>query len=780
MRSIPSLAAAAALAGLVPVSNASDLKLDGQLVLTKPLGTSLHLEVTGTKKLPVLLAWDVSPGPVTILGESVDLGFTPALSLLPGGETSGLGIFETSFGLPTDPGLVGFSVYMVAALLDPADPNGFDFSPGATLTFGPSVDFVHAELACNPLATRPFAEFVRAWNLGDTVHLGVDPLHTPGVAGATADLYVVDHRTTAEWDQDTSLVDVSSGGAETVTFSASGLAANTFLVDNGTLAAGIGTEVGRGYDLIVDLDQDGQLSSGDLIDGYGDRAGMYVVRDLTQPGPYGVTEVIYSGGSWLGQDVYYPSNIASLGKLPVVVISHGNGHNYQWYDHLGNHLASWGYIVMSHQNNTGPGIQSASTTTLTNTDHFIRFHAGIGTGELSGHVDKKTIVWIGHSRGGEGVARAYDRILDGTYTPDYFSAEHIKLISSIAPTDFLGPASANPHGATYHLWVGGADSDVNGCASNDIAQSFHLHDRAEDRRQSISLHGVGHGDFHDGGGSSWAAGPCKVGRPKTHEIMKGYALPLIQHLVQGNHPSKDYLTRQYESFRAIGAPGLDPCVVADLQFRESTDTGKYVIDDFQTNTAVGTASSGAVVTTDLPALTEGRMDDSNGNFTHDPTDPFNGFTAGSSGDSTRGISLEADGLADYFLDFAVPAGEGDWTGFVDLSFRACQNTRHPLTTAQLADAFFEVELTDGGGNSSTLRIDAFGGGVEEPYQRGSCGTGSGWANEFETIRLPLVGFTADDALFDLSDVTNLTFRFGPSHGTVAGAYGLDDIELTTD
>jgi len=777
MRLTPTLAA---LAGLTLAASGSDLKLDGSSSLTKPLGTSLHVEVTGNKNLPVLLAYDVSPGPVMIFGENVPLGFTPSLSLFPIGMTTGMGILGVDLPVPNLPGLVGLTLYLDAALIDPVDPNGFDFTPGADLTFGPSVDKVSTELACNSIATRPFVEYVRAWNLGSPVQLAVDPLAHPSVAGLKADLYVVDSRTTAEWDQNTTLVDVSSGGAETVTFSASGIAANTFTVDTGTLAAGFGTDIGRGYDLIVDLDQDGQLSSGDLIDGYGEASGMYVVRDLTQPGPYAVTEFLHSGGSWLGQDIYHPTNIASLGKLPLVVISHGNGHNYQWYDHLGEHLASWGFVVMSHQNNTGPGIETASTTTLTNTDHVIRYQNTIGGGVLLGHIDKKQITWLGHSRGGEGVARAYDRIFDGTYSPIAYKLSDIKLISSIAPTDFLGSSSATPHDANYHLWVGASDADVTGCASNNIAQSFHLHDRAENQRQSISLHGVGHGDFHDGGGSSVATGPCKVGRPQTHLIMKGYALPLIQYHILGNVPSKDYLTRQYESFHAIGAPVSDPCVVADLMFRESTESGKYVIDDFQTNTSPSLASSGAAVSFSVASLSEGRLDDGNTNFTNNLGDAFNGFTHGNSSDTTRGIVFSAEGVVDHHLTFDVLAADADWTDFRDLSFRACQATRHPLTTAALGDSVFEVELIDGSGNASVIRIDAFGGGVEEPYQRTSCGTGAGWGNEFETIRLPLTGFTVDDAAFNLADVDKLVFRFGPSHGSPGGRYGLDDIELTKE
>ena len=42
---------------------------------------------------------------------------------------------------------------------------------------------------------------------------------------------------------------------------------------------------------------------------------------------------------------------------------------------------------------------------------------------LNGHIDERAITWIGHSRGGEGITRAYDRLFDGTYTPTHFDID---------------------------------------------------------------------------------------------------------------------------------------------------------------------------------------------------------------------------------------------------------------------------------------------------------------------------------------------------------------------
>jgi hypothetical protein len=472
--------------------------------------------------------------------------------------------------------------------------------------------------------------------------------------------------------------------------------------------------------------------------------------------------------------------MAALGELPLVVVSHGNGHDYRWYDHIGNHLASWGCIVMSHQNNTVPGPEAASTTTLTNTDYILANQATIAGGVLNGHIDSHRIVWIGHSRGGEGVVRAYDRIVDGTYTPVHFTPADIVLVSSIAPTDFLGPASTTPHSANYHLWVGGADSDVNGCASCTACQSFHLLDRAQGTRQSISLHGAGHGAFHAGTGGLFATGPCLLTRAETHTIMRGYLLPLVKRYTEASIPAKDFLWRQWEAFQPDGAPD-NACVIVDLMYTEGPTLQNVVVDDFQSNPAVGVSSSGAAVTTDLGDLVEGRLDDNDTTFNPLVSDPMNGMTAGGASDTTAGIVLGWSG-ADHFLAFEIPLGSRDLSrqGFV--SFRACQSTRAVETSSEDADLVFSVALVDENGASSTIGTGVYGGGIEEPYQRTGCGgtSGPGWGNEFETIRVRIADFTRNGSPLDLEHVAKIEFRFGPSFGSGEGRIGMDDIVIARD
>ena len=102
------------------------------------------------------------------------------------------------------------------------------------------------------------------------------------------------------------------------------------------------------------------------------------------------------------------------------------------------------------------------------------------------------------------------------------------------------------------------------------------------------------------------------------------------------------------------------------------------------------------------------------------------------------------------------------------------------TIAELGDLTFTVTLRDGSGTTSSVDIGAYGGGVEEPYQRDGAGEGVGWFNEFETIRIRLTDFLTNGSGLDLTDVEAVRLDFGPSFGSNEGRLGLDDVELTND
>ena len=652
---------------------------------------------------------------------------------------------------------------------------GLAMAPGIALADLPPAE-KRTELAGNSLSEYPFFEYVKAFNENATVEVAIDPSRFRDIDGETGDIYLVDAKTQTEWESDPSLTDVA-GGPLTVTFGGLTIQDNTFLASGPyDLSGDAGTGLGVGYDVVIDMDRDGTLSYSDYIDGLGYEAGLYVVHDVSQPGPLAVTEITYSGGSMLGQDTYYPTSIASMEKLPLIVISHGNGHNYTWYDHIGYHMASYGYIVMSHTNNTVPGIETASTTTLTNTSYIIQSQATIGGGVLDGHIDSDRITWIGHSRGAEGITRAYDRIRDEGYDPGYFTLDDVILLSSMLPTDFLKTHSSNPHDANYHLWTPSGDADVSGSASCDLCQTFHLHERATKYRQSTVVQGTGHGDFHDASGSVFS-GPCHI-TPKdaVHEIMLGYFLPLIKYYVDGNIPAGDFLWRQYESFHPIGVDTSNPCIVVTHEHRNGSESGNFMVDDYESQTSTGTSSSGGPVTYTVSNLTEGRLDDGTSSFSWSSSDPFNGATQDSSeeADNGRGVVFDWNG-SDRYYEWEIIASKRDFSSYLYLSFRGAQGTQHPNTLAVMGDLTFSVSLQDGTGVTSSINIGAYGGGLEQPYDRSG-----GWHNEMEVVKIRLTDFLTNGSGLDLSDIEAIRLDCGPSWGSNEGRIVVDELMLTSD
>lgn len=781
-QTVLSLAALAVPVALAPAALASDLKLAGQNNAVALIGSSVPVTLQGNPSLPALVFLDVSAGPVLFDGELLPLGFTGLAFQAASGATNGAGLFSVNLPVPNLPSLVGSTLFGLGVVIDPSDPNFLDFSNGVSLGFTnvPSTP-TEIDLAGVPRSAFPHFSWVTSFREGDVLNVAVDPTVHPALVGQSVDIYVTANKSAAEWQSSATLVDVTNDGANTVLISGTGVAANRFAVDSGTLSGAAGASLGVGYDVIVDANQNGLLDSGDLIDG-GDGAGLYICRDPSLPGPYAVTSTLYSGGTFLGQQLFYPSNVADLSNLPLVVVSHGNGHNYQWYGHIGNHLASYGYVVMSHQNNTVPGVATAATTTLTNTDYFLSNLNTIAGGVLLGKVDKSRMTWIGHSRGGEGVTIAYDRIFDGVFTPVNYTLSDIKLVSSMAPTDFLGATQSNPHGVNYHLWIAESDSDVNGCAQSDIAQPFHLFARATGQRQSITIYGAGHGNLHNNTTSSpFAAGPCLLGYPGTHAIMRGHILPLVEFNIRENPAAKDWLTRHYEDLSPQAVPqGTNPCVVVNLQYRDGNTPAKVVIDNFQNGATTAVASSGATISTNLVNHVVGRLDDPDTTFTANPAQPFNGMTYAGPTDSEAGAVVLFDTGADFFLRYNLLAPQQDWSSFQTLTARVTQVTRQPATTAELGDANFSLRLTDLDGDTSTIRVADLLQGIEEPYQRTSCGVGVGWQNQFETVRIDLQQFRADSPALDLSRIASVEFLFGPSHGSPIGFFGIDDIEVVQD
>jgi len=625
-------------------------------------------------------------------------------------------------------------------------------------------------LTGNPLLEAPWAERVTVFNHTAPVSLTLSPTRHSDRVGQPVQAYVVERKTTDEWLADGTLVDVSSDGAELFFMSDGTTADNVVTLWSG----GIDTPTSRyaEFDLVLDYDLDGTLSPGDISAGPGDDApGFTVMGDLFEPGPHEVDTSNYSGGSWLDQIVYYPADVADMTDVPVVIISHGNGHNYLWYDYLGEHLASHGYVVMSHSNWTGPGIETASWTTLENTDYFLDVVPLIDDGILDGAIDSSRMTWIGHSRGGEGVTRAYDRLFDEGYSTDNYGPEDIALISSIAPTVFYEVEYSNPHDRPYHLFAGAADGDVTGGPSSSVVEYFRLTSVAAAEVQTTYLHGVGHNEFNCCGFDD-ATGPGLIGRPATQTIAKAYYLALVRAYIDGHEASLDFFSRRADIFRPAN---ISAEAVITNEFRPDPDGDAVAIDDFQSENSSSTASSGSTVSFTVTDVLEGELEDGNGNLQWSSSDPMNGMTQGCcSGDNNRGVIFQFD--EDATVSWTLHSTVTDWTPFEMLSLRAAQGTRHPNTMSLDDDLSFSIRVVDSSGNAAELWLGQLG-EVTRPYPRTGLGGGVGWSNEFNTMRVRLSDLTEINPALDLSVMAEFHIELGPSYGSETGRLAIDDILL---
>jgi len=470
-------------------------------------------------------------------------------------------------------------------------------------------------------------------------------------------------------------------------------------------------------------------------------------------------------GYWYKQLIYFPKDIKDKELLPLVIISHGNGHNYKQYKYLQEHLASKGFIVVSHTNRTGPGIESASTTTLENTDVFFDNISEIDNGTLQGNVDRNKIAWIGHSRGGEGVVRAYTKLRNNKFTPKHYNANSIKLISSISPTTHLSSKKSDPLDVNYHMFYGGADGDVRGNPRSG-SMPLALYENGKGEKQLTYVQGAGHNVFNDSS-SDEGQGPDRLKREDVHLISKITYEYLLNCYLLGDQVSKKYFVSNWSYLRPKGIPIKIP--ISNDYKPALKDLNIKVLDNFQEDQV----QKESQFTFDVDNLKKGHFKDSDGSLKFTAKDHFNGMTRfyrkekiNKSSSQGVGFDWNKDSYLKYTFIETI-----DLTYFSALSFRAAQGTQHPLTIELDSSVTFSIEIKDENGLSQIVSIEPFG-EVLTPYKRSG-----GWANEFNIVRIPLNEIKVLNLDIDFTRIKEITFLFGPDYGSPFGRLFFDDLLL---
>jgi hypothetical protein len=654
------------------------------------------------------------------------------------------------------------------------------------------------EVAGRPLVSTPYFEFVNNFPVGTDVYAALDPEGLPpGLVGQKAAIYVVPHKTQAEWAISNLLNDVSGPGltpaVETVSIVPGCINWNMTLVWPNPQTPGK-------YDIVVDFGNndpdpaqfatDGAFDSPlDMIDGYF-RVGFYVTEDPSLTGPYigGIGRHEYNMGSvpvpstdsgptptqslQLKAVVRYPSQYSGVEapfiageSYPLVVMVHGNSgmeSSYLGYNYLLDHLASHGFIAMSIYAPVNSMIETRARAVF---EHLnIMSDKNDAPGLFNGHIDFTNVGIMGHSRGGEAVIRA------GKINADEGLGWDIKAGIAVAPTDFYHYGDP---GIPVLVIYGSNDGDVAGWWGAPPSSSFtgfDIYDEAGTPRSFVFVYGATHDRFNtewtntesntelrfpsgsdvSAWGSIHTSDLAKLITPQQHQdVVKGYATAFYQMHLKGKSEQIEYFTGE-----------LKPSLVSSVEIHTShQEPGGRLADDFEQTPHDPTTNTlgGSVVGTSL--LYPQSEDELRTLDSHSPHQTAGAMVAWN---TTTGVYLNA-----------VPSAYKDVSGYKALSFRVTQRYGSAQNPAnQLQDLY--VRLTDGSGNTRAVKAGYFT-DIPYPYERGVTHL---IKSAMKTVRIPLLSYTIEVAgadILDLKDIQSVSFEF---FAKPTGEIEIDEIEFT--
>lgn len=624
----------------------------------------------------------------------------------------------------------------------------------------------------------PYVQFTDTFQVGEDVWGTLDPnALDPAHAGKAAAIYIVPHKTAAQWTLDNSLshLAVLGGNAATQKWVTQTWCANANLHLLWTNA----TQVGD-YDVVVDFGNNatslGAFAQDDHYDMPLDMIDGYIVPGFRiVPDPAVDTAFAHVGGfSYdsstqgsiatggftvpLNANVRFPADVsgattpaqisAARPDYPVVVLVHGNSshiNSYQGYDYLLDHLAANGFICASiHMQPGQQGVDRA---------RVLQAHLPILFGMFGSHAANNVGI-MGHSRGGEAV------VIATRLNQQEAWGWNINAVISLAPTnqytfEHFGGAWAKP----YLVLYGSLDGDLAGIGDT----GFELYDHASGMRKSMAYV---HRACHDRFNTVWGDGDFYFGQltpadqaavisANAHQLIaKGYMTAFFRQHLRAETQWEGIFRGEWVS-AAVSAADANMKI-----YMQYEDTTVRTVDDFEgahTATSWQTGNLGGVTQSGLPATPQ-----ENDLRTLDAQSPH----------ATAGLALRWDSLTDS-LDYAIPAGQRDVSAFEAVSFRVGLRVGSASNPANLPQDF-RLVLTDGSGHSREIRISKLA-EIPYPYVRGFS---SLTMSAMRTIRIPLSAyhihcFNVDQV--DLTDIVSLSFRFSEKP---AGDIEIDSIQFT--
>ncbi|MBK8924117.1 MAG: hypothetical protein IPM81_21955 [Saprospirales bacterium] len=649
----------------------------------------------------------------------------------------------------------------------------------------------------------PYFQYSDTFTLGENVWAGLDPgIVDPGNISKMCALYVIQSKDAAQWNANNSLTHLAvlggNANVQKVMLQPGCMNVNTHLLWSNANIPG-------DYDIIADFGNntsdpntftpDDQYNTPlDMIDGYF-ATGFKVVEDpgamsqWAHAGTWHYDENIVnvlglngspaitdeSGGYFtpgaytpvartvrLKARVFYPADVsgvtdpaqisAVLPAYPLIVIVHGNGHNYTAYDFLLEHLARNGFIAASID------CRYLSNGSLVHGMH------GLGRAEAFfkhlevlflkfGATAQNNIGIMGHSRGGEAVVKAAR--INQTSGLGY----GLNAVMSLAPTDQYGSETlSGAWSKPYFVLYGSRDGDISGAiwtSGYTVPQTgFALWDRASGSEKSMAfVYLATHNGFITNNNDAISDGDVVANMlpvSTQQAIIRAYMTAFYRLALKNEPQWKGMFSGEWK-------PASVSATAAEL-FMQYQGLGTKIVDNFEGAVNWQASTIGGVVSSaGLPANPqEGKLRTLDGRSPHD----------------SQGLTLRWDNTTDA-LEFAIPPAHKDVSAYAYLSIRITQKDGSASNPAN-QDQDLRVNLKDGANNERAVRVSPFA-RIPYPDQRPNA---SNRKSAMVTVRIPLKSYSivcAGLPQLDLTNITTLALKFSQNSG---GEIDVDSIEFT--
>jgi hypothetical protein len=542
------------------------------------------------------------------------------------------------------------------------------------------------------------------------------------------------------------------------------------------------------------------------------------LADATTPGPHSVAsgeyrltptvypEVLPDRITEVWAKVFYPEDIRSLSApLPLLVLLHGNhatcgrGSNpriddntqysqtgqcpkgyvtvpsHEGYNYFAQHLASWGYLVISINVNRGINaadeadediglIKARGKMVLKHLNLLYEWSTsgnaptmiGVGPQGLIGKIDFNAVGLFGHSRGGQGVRAAYELYQQsGSEWPRKIPGLSIKAIYEVGATDFYSGSfkPINAYGVAWNQLLPMCDGDVSDLQGRFPFERMMLSKTQPDSAQKslYEVWGANHNFFN----TEWQRSDAQAGQCAGEKAI------FDEHAIGSEKQQKTALASVTAFFRShVGTQHEDkldlyfnPLSALPSELTQVTEIGRdfaptshatdtLVFDDFDQST--GTNSYGY----------QNIMQ--NVTVTHAGTQP-----------KRAELSWTTSGQQVLFESvWAAPQQGKDIHEYATFDFRV---SRFAHKTNPKPETDFDISLVDAEGKvSNSVAISDF------IILDGPVGYTT-WNNSpnshvFKTVRIPLTKFSG----VNLSNIHSIKFIFNK---TESGAINLANLRL---